>query len=265
MRRNKEKKYRITIAILSLIIIIQGLCIFYQRPKEVIPVKRPPPPKIIKGKIAIVLDDWGYSLNNLDVLKRIKSPMTMAVLPNLEYSRSLAKKMHRLGFEVILHLPLEPMGERDLEKNTILTSMDEATIRDNVRRGLASVPYCRGISNHMGSKATQDRRVMDLVLDEAKKKNLFFLDSYVSADSVCEKSARKTQVRFTRRDIFLDNKDDAAYIRRQVQKLKKKAQRNGTAVGIGHDRRATLLVLIEEMPKMEEEGYEFVFVSELVD
>jgi len=264
MRRKKEKRYRIAIAILSLVIVVQGLIIFYQRPK-VAPPERIPPPEVTKGKIAIVIDDLGYSLNNLDIFKQIKPPITVAVLPNLEYSASVAKNMHRLGFEVILHLPLEPLGGQGLEKNTILTSMDEGTIRDKVRRALKSVPYCRGISNHMGSKATQDSRVMGVVLQEADKINFFFLDSYVSADSVCQELARKSGVRFNKRDIFLDNENDPVDIRRQMQKLKNKANRAGQAIGIGHDRRNTLSVLIEEIPKIKEEGYEFVFVSELVE
>ena len=265
MRRKKEKRYRIAIAILSLVIVVQGLIIFYQRPKVAPPERIPPLPEVTKGKIAIVIDDLGYSLNNLDIFKQIKPPITVAVLPNLEYSASVAKNMHRLGFEVILHLPLEPLGGQGLEKNTILTSMDEGTIRDNVRRALKSVPYCCGISNHMGSKATQDSRVMGVVLQEAAKFNFFFLDSYVSADSVCQELARKSGVRFNKRDIFLDNKNDPVDIRRQMQQLKKKANRAGQAIGIGHDRRNTLSVLIEEIPKIKEEGYEFVFVSELVE
>ena len=135
MRRKKEKRYCIIIAILSLVIIVQGLIIFYQRPKVAPPEKMPPLPEVTKGKIAIVIDDLGYSLNNLDILKQIKPPITVAVLPNLEYSVNIAKNMHRLGFEVILHLPLEPLGGQGLEEDTILTSMDEWTIRGNLRSG----------------------------------------------------------------------------------------------------------------------------------
>jgi polysaccharide deacetylase 2 family uncharacterized protein YibQ len=70
---------------------------------------------------------------------------------------------------------------------------------------------------------------------------------------------------FIRRDVFLDNKEEPAYIMNQLEKLKKKARFSKHAVGIGHDCKVTLGVLKEVMPVIENEGYKFVFVSELVN
>jgi polysaccharide deacetylase 2 family uncharacterized protein YibQ len=90
------------------------------------------------------------------------------------------------------------------------------------------------------------------------------LDSLVSSNSVCIQVATEKQVPFAERDIFLDNKLDTSYIRGQLVKLKNKAAARGKAIGIGHDRRATLEVLKEEIPNLEKEGYKFVFISDLV-
>jgi polysaccharide deacetylase 2 family uncharacterized protein YibQ len=46
-------------------------------------------------------------------------------------------------------------------------------------------------------------------------------------------------------------------------KLASKAKSNGSAIGIGHDRPATIAVLKEMIPKLEADGFEFVYVSEL--
>ncbi|MDD4894800.1 MAG: divergent polysaccharide deacetylase family protein, partial [Candidatus Omnitrophica bacterium] len=62
----------------------------------------------------------------------------------------------------------------------------------------------------------------------------------------------------------LDNKEDKEYIKQQVYELKIKAKAQGFAIGIGHDRRATLEVLREVMPELAKEGYKFIFISELV-
>lgn len=62
----------------------------------------------IKGRIAIVIDDWGYNLNNLEIAEGIKQPLTCAILPNLNNSLLVAQKLNNLGFEIILHLPMEP-------------------------------------------------------------------------------------------------------------------------------------------------------------
>ena len=72
-------------------------------------------------------------------------------------------------------------------------------------------------------------------------------------------------MRFVTRNIFLDNENDAIYIRNQLTQLKDKALVLGEAVGVGHARITTLEVLKEVIPLMEKEGIEFVFVSELME
>lgn len=262
MKKITEKRYRIIIASLVAIIIIQGLFIFKGRPTEK-RIARVAPPIALKGRIAIIIDDWGYNLNNLPIVERIHYPFTASVLPNLAYSGRVAEELHKRGLEIILHLPMEPREKYRLEKNTIMTTFDTADIKDIIEDDLSSVVYAKGVSNHMGSEATRDITTMDTVLKELKKRRLYFLDSFVSADSVCATLARKIGVRFARRDVFLDNKEDYSYIRQQMQRLKSRAKSKGQAIGIGHDRKATLEVLAELMPEFEKEGYKFVFVSEL--
>ncbi|MFH0935962.1 MAG: divergent polysaccharide deacetylase family protein [Candidatus Omnitrophota bacterium] len=235
------------------------------KPKAVTPVKKPSVPAGSEGKIAIVLDDWGYSLNNMRIVDEIKLPVTAAVLPNLKYSAEAADQLHKRGFEIILHLPMESQSKLGMERNTILTSMSEGEIRAIIEQGLENVIYARGVNNHMGSKATADRRVMEEAFGELNYKGLYFLDSAVTADSVSSDLARRMNVPFIKRDVFLDNRSDPEYIRGQFNKLKKVAKKNGFAVGIGHDRTMTLEILKEVMPELEEEGYRFVFVSELVE
>jgi len=217
----------------------------------------------IKGKIAIVIDDWGYNLNNLAIAEGIRQPLTCAVLPGLKNSGLIARKLKNLGFEIILHLPMQPKEKYSLEKETITTSMDAAQVHSILNKDLASVLFAKGISNHMGSRVTEDSKVSALIISEAKKRRLYFLDSFVTAKSVCPLLAGKIKARFAKRDIFLDNLDDPGYIKAQLIKLKEIARNKGYAIGIGHDRRNTLLVLREMMPQLAESGYKFVFVSEI--
>lgn len=252
------KRSKIIILILSVAVIAQAVLITYFW------LARTPPAAALKGRIAIVIDDWGYNLNNLAVLEEIKHPLTLAVLPNLPYTQTVSRQAHNLGLEVILHLPLEPSEKIRLERNTIMASMDEKTIRGIVADDLGSVSYAKGVSNHMGSYATKDARTMSIVFSELKKRGLYFLDSYVSSDSVCFATSRKMKIGFSARDVFIDNTEDPQYIRGQIYKLKVRARARGLAIGIGHDRRVTLQVLKEVMPELEKEGYKFVFVSQLI-
>ena len=254
--------YQILTLILSLAVIIETILLIYlwvSRPKKIIKI-----PVVPKGKIAIVIDDWGYNLDNLYILDQIKYPFTASVLPRLDYSKATAAELHRRGVQIILHLPMEPYEKYRLEKNTIMTSMGEQAIINIITQDLSDIHYAIGVSNHMGSKSTEDLRTMSIVFNELKKRNLFFLDSLVSPKTICSGLAAKLQVGFIKRDIFLDNKEEPGYIKDQIYKLKRKAQIYGHAVGIGHDRKITLEVLRDTMPELEKEGYKLVFVSELV-
>jgi hypothetical protein len=255
----KNSIYKIVIVILSVVVILQWLFIV-----KLLPPKAPAVPVKLKGKIAIVVDDWGYNLNNLDMLNQIKYPLTCSILPGLNYSSQIAEELNALGYEILLHLPMEPHEKFRLEKNTILNVMDEQIIRNIIGQDLASISYAKGVSNHMGSATTEDIRTMEIVFKELKNRHLYFLDSLVSSKSICSDVARKIGVGFAKRDVFLDNREEPAYIKSQVYKLKIKARIFGKAIGIGHDRKITLEVLKEVMPQLEKEGYKFVFVSELV-
>lgn len=255
----KDLGYKIAIGTLALIIILQWVFII-TRPKKVTPKI----PAAVSGTIAIVIDDWGYTLNNVHILEQVNYPLTCSVLPNLRYSQKVASELHARGYQIILHLPMEPHEKYRLENNTILTTMDEETIGNIIEQDLASIVYAKGVSNHMGSRATEDKRTMEIIFKTLKKKHLYFLDSFVSSKSVCSELARKLGLGFARRDVFLDNKEESGYIRQQVYKLKLKAKIYGQAIGIGHDRKITLEVLKEAIPALEKEGYRFVFVSDLI-
>lgn len=261
---DRFKAYRIAVIVLSSLLLLETAWIVFLSFRKPRPL--PPKKEIVsyKGKIAIVIDDWGYTLANVETASGIGAPLTASILPNLPYSEKVASKLHSLGFEIILHLPLEPSERFRLEKDTILTSMDEGEVSRILGRDLDNLPFAKGVSNHMGSLATQDKRTMGFVFKELKKRNLYFFDSLSSAKSACAVLARQEGIGFAKRDIFLDNTHDPAYIRSQLYKARSRAYLNGEAIVIGHDRKNTLEVLKEEVPRLKHEGYRFVLLSELI-
>lgn len=216
-----------------------------------------------RPKLAIVLDDWGYNTNNLDAILQIDKPVTLSVLPGLPYSTLIARKAQGHGHEVILHMPMEPKAKIRLELATLYTSMTDDEIRANLYKALQTVPGAAGMSNHEGSKATEDRRLIRVVFGELKKNNMFFLDSLVTNYSVCESAAKEAGIRFIKRSIFLDNESVPAYIKKQFEKAIEIALKSGDAVAIGHDRPNTIAVLKEMIPAIEAKGIEITFVSNL--
>ena len=285
MRRSKSGRndnYIKAIYVLAGVIIIESVFLIAscQRKEKPPPGKQPaqvqkkpapevkPKPKVPEeeqGKIAIVLDDWGYSLSNIDTLKEIAEPLTLAILPRRAYSAKLAGIAKEIGKEAILHLPLEPQREKKyrLEPDTILITMTRQEVLKILEADIKNLPGIKGVSNHMGSLATENAPLMKIIFSELKKRNLYFLDSY-TGKTVCRDLAGSAGLAYARRQVFLDNKNDAQYIRGQLELLARIARLSGYAIGIGHDRPKTLEVLSGAMKELKKRGFKFVYVSELV-
>lgn len=218
-------------------------------------------------KIALIIDDLGGNANILESIKTIKKPLSLAILPLEPYSQKIAQEAPKHNFEVLLHLPMEPYRypEVDPGKGALLMEMRDEEIISTLNKDFKSLSNVVGINNHMGSRMTEDEFSMKLILEEAKKKGLFFVDSLTSNHSVAYNMAKEMGIKAARRQVFLDHEEDVAKIKSQLKLLKDIALKYGQAIGIGHARNITIAVVKEMIPELEKEGIRFVKVSELVD
>jgi len=233
--------------------------------EEAAPVAQRKEPQVpLQGKIVLILDDWGYNLRHRPFLVDNDFHVTISVLPFKPYSGTVAKLANDKNKDVIVHMPMEPHDKENygLEERMLSVEMRPADVVKLLAEAFVSVPFAKGLSNHMGSRATEDAALMSTVMIYLKKRNLFFVDSLVTPASVCAEEARRLGVAFAQRDVFIDNENDDAAIRRGLEELAQKARAHGVAVGIGHDRPLTIQVLEQEIPRLEREGLRFVTVSE---
>ena len=223
-------------------------------------------PSTLRGTIGIVIDDFGYRNDDVsDGFLNLDVPLTYAVIPGHEYSKSFGEKAVGRGFEVIVHMPFENLANKGGEESFVLsTSMDSKTIQERVQIALDEIPSAIGMNNHQGSKASADQHVMSNVARVLKKRNLFFVDSRTTAETVAESTMEVYKVPTTRRNIFLDNEDDEGKIHAQLIKLVEKSEELGAAVGIGHVKPKTLKILKKHIPELQKKGYKFEFVSKML-
>lgn len=193
-----------------------------------------------RPKVAIVIDDLGTNKKAALRLFNIKAPLTLSVLPHETYSVWIADEAQRRGYEVIGHIPMEPLKPHNLGKGAIYTWMTATEIRRALDGDLEYLPGIKGISNHMGSAFTEDERAMGILMSELKNRKMFFLDSFTTARSAGLRLAGKYGVKALKRDIFLDNKDDPRHIEAQWEKLIEVAHKNGYAIALAHHRKSTL-------------------------
>jgi hypothetical protein len=215
--------------------------------------------------VAIVFDDAGGSLADVEAVIGIGRPVALAVLPGLAYSEEVARRARSAGLEVLLHLPVEAHDDaKALGPGGVTVAMSDAEIQAAVRAGLTSVPGAVGVNNHMGSKGTADRRVVRAILEVVRDRHLFFLDSRTTVDTVVEPVAAELGVPVARRLVFLDNDEDETAIREQVRRLIAVARQRGAAIAIGHAQRLTPRVVAAMVGEIEGAGVAIVPVSTLM-
>ncbi len=241
----------------------QKLSILFASQKEKITAELPP--RRIRNKAAIIIDDMGYSLKAINDICSLNKPLTISILPYTPLAKEIARIAHQNKLEVMLHLPLESVnspGGNQIE-GIILSQMDEEEILKTVEANLDQIPYVTGVNNHMGSKITANRNLMSIVLGPLKERNLFFIDSRTTSKSKAYDIAQTLGIPSAYRHVFLDGENRKGYIKGKMIELFRLAQRRGKAVGICHPKERTLRALRENFHLVEKYNIELVFASQL--
>ena len=226
-----------------------------------LPAVRPP-------AIALIIDDLGTQLSKGRRAIELPGPVAVSFLPGGEHTAKLARLAHENDKEVMLHLPMQAIGQRRRHHHVgeLMADMPQSEFLDILARNIAEVPHVSGINNHRGSLMTQNSSNMAWLMRALQDHGeLFFIDSRTTAETVAADMAQAYDVPSASRNVFLDNEPTREAIRRQFRELVKRARRDGTALAIGHPHPATLAVLAEELPRLEAHGLQLVPVATLIE
>jgi polysaccharide deacetylase 2 family uncharacterized protein YibQ len=217
------------------------------------------------SRLAIIIDDLGYDRSAADALLALGFPLTVSVLPHLPLSSEVAEEAYRRGDEVMLHLPMQSESPTaKTEEVELRVGMNTKQVDSALAGMLETVPHAVGVNNHQGSRATADPALMAELMPELRRRGLFFVDSRTLASTVAYDTAERFGVRAASRKVFLDDSAKPEAILRQLELAARDAQRDGSAIAIGHPRPETIAVLAQGLPGLESRGLRLVFVSELV-
>ena len=241
----------------------QRLSILFASHKEKIRAELPP--RKARNKVAIIIDDMGYSLKAINDICSLNRPLTISILPYTPLAKEIARIAHQNNLEVMLHLPLESVNSQGGNRieGIILSQMGEEEILKTVEANLNQIPYVTGVNNHMGSKITADKNLISVVLGPLKERNLFFIDSRTTSKSKAYNVAQTLGIPSAYRHVFLDGEHRKSYIKGKMIELFRLAQRRGEAVGICHPNEITLRVLRENFHLVDKYNIEPVFASQL--
>jgi uncharacterized protein len=187
-------------------------------------------------KASIIIDDFGGGTGGVRDFLEGEIPITAAVMPFTESSKAHAEWAHENGIEVMVHLPMQPKkGKRSwLGPKPITVDLTPKEVKQRVEEALKSVPYAVGMNNHMGSLAVENEGIVRAIVEVAKEKQLYIVDSGTSPKSKFPKIAKELGVPLLERDVFLDDISSSSYVRKQMIKLAEITEIKGKGIAIGH-------------------------------
>ena len=228
-------------------------------PEMEIPHHRPaipslPPVTDKRPRIAIIIDDLGYDKTMAYKFIELDAALTFSILPHSTYQKQISEKARGKGSEIMLHLPMEPIEYPKIDPGpgALLIAMSPDDLIRQLSTALEAVPYIKGVNNHMGSRMTMDSNRMNQIFSVLKQRDLFFIDSRTTTETLSVQSARLFKVPFAQRDVFLDHVIDPGHVSKQIDRLIRYAQAHGEAVGIGHPHQVTYEVLRNRIPKLKQ-------------
>lgn len=217
-----------------------------------------------KARLILIIDDLGYDLDTGIQFANLDPNLTLSILPFSPYGQQISLYGFNNGNDILLHSPMAPANPRPVESSVLHLTMDKDTFKSQLKAQLNWLPEAVGVNNHMGSALTRDASAMNWVMQELKLRDLFFVDSRTTAESIAWRMALNYRVPSWKRDVFLDNTREETAINDQLQKLIKKSQDKGFAIGIGHPYPETLAVLTQFFRSFEATQLSLIKPSDLI-
>ncbi len=215
--------------------------------------------------ISIIIDDLGEQLNSGRRAIALPGAITYAFLPYTSHAVQLAQMAHQQDKEVMLHMPMQPLGNNILGEGGLTLAMSQQNFITTLKENLNAIPHISGINNHMGSLLTQHSEQMTWLMEAlSERDNLYFVDSRTTERTVAYNIAAEHNIPTINRNVFLDNVRSEKEIGRQFERLLKLAKQNGTAVAIGHPYPETIAFLEQMLPTLKQQGVELIRTSKMI-
>lgn len=234
---------------------------------DLITLKRNTKLKRRAGRIAIVIDDFGYQDQKLiSGFCDLPQPITFSIFPGEKHTDWTAKQAVSKKHGVMVHLPMEPIDypARDPGPNAIFSDFAPERIATLTQQALAGVPHAQGMNNHMGSRLTQDTNAMRVILQTVKQQGFFFVDSVTTPLSVAFAQAQSVGIASGRNALFLDPLEAEEEVVKRLYLLATRARQEGTVIGIGHAKPGTLRALQRVLPDLKAQGFVFILAADAV-
>lgn len=234
--------------------------VIQQEPKkEEVVVKQAPIIINDKPKLAIVIDDVTTTYQ-IKAIKNLGYTVNISIMPPTSNHQNSADIAKGLDFYMI-HFPLQATNFKFEEENTLHVEDSYQKIEKRVAQIRAWYPDAKYTNNHTGSKFTSNKAAMDRLYQALIKYDFIFVDSRTTSKSAVKEVAKKYNMPYIARNIFLDNTQEFDYIQNQLKRAIEISKKHGYAIAIGHPHKITMKVLKESKDLLT--GLDLVYIYKI--
>ncbi len=191
-----------------------------------------------KPKLAIIFDDVSFASEVRDI-NALHLKVTMSFFPPNYIHPNTALLAAKEPFYMV-HLPLQAIEFKHPEPNTLNITDSLTKIQKRIATIKKEFPRLTYLNNHTGSTFTANKKAMRKLIYVLKKYHIQFVDSVTTPYSKAPEVTKEFHMRYIARDVFLDDKQNVAYIKHQLKIAVDIAKKKGYAIAIGHPHPATL-------------------------
>ncbi len=215
-------------------------------------------------KIIIILGGMGLSEKlTSQAAKDLPSEVSFAFAPYGSNLQAQVDRVRASGHEVLLQLPLEPVGypATNPGPKTLLTDADPAENTASLHWLMSRFAGYTGIVNYMGGRFLSSSSAVKPLIIELRKRGLLFIEDGSLALSATEDAAKSLQYPVRRGQSVIDINPDAEAINTALDLLEEEANKNGMAIGTGSGLDITIKTVSDWAKSAAERGVIFLPAS----
>ena len=217
-----------------------------------------------RPKIAILLGGMGLNPKlTRSATDNLPGDVTFAFAPYGENLQAQVNRARANGHEVMLQLPMEPMGypANNPGPKTLLVDADPAANIEALHWHMGRFTGYTGITNYMGGRLLSTAAALKPVLQEIQKRGLIYLEDSSTSLTSSADVAESVNLQERHAQIVIDSDPTPQSIANALELLENAAKTNGFAIGTGSGLEVTLDAVKAWSDQLKDKGILLVPVS----
>lgn len=212
---------------------------------------RPVPMGLIHSeapKIIIILGGMGLNEKlSAKAAKELPGDITLAFAPYGDNLQAQVNRARASGHEVLLQLPLEPVGfpATNPGPKTLLADGPDAANLESLQWHLSRFTGYTGVVNYMGGRFLSSAPAIKPMLTELRKRGILFLEDGSLPLSATDGVAKSMNLQVRHANSVIDLDGNAVSISAALNLLEEEAKTNGMAIGTGTGLETTIEAVSE--------------------